>query len=181
MSITEHKRSHVSVVLVTLGAVLAVVGVVFGVTMTSRASAAQAAADAQAPVTSVVTKTMNVMVTETKSVPVTVKVTETKSVPVTVTAEPPAPPVPTGPAVTLSKSGTFVVGTDIKAGKWKSDGKIDGSRSSGYFAILKDPTGSTSDVDNILTNDNPEGQAFATLSDGQGLENNNLKWTWISD
>lgn len=181
MSITEPKKSRVSASLAILGALLAVVGIVFGITMTSKASAAQAAADAQAPVTSVVTKTMNVMVTETKSVPVTVKVTETMSVPVTVTAEPPAPPVPAGPAVTVSKSGIFVVGTDIKAGKWKSDGKVDKSRASGYFAILADPTGSTSDVDNILTNDNPEGQAFATLSDGQGLENNNLNWTWISD
>lgn len=178
MSITEPKKSRVSAGLVILGAVLAVVGIAFGVTMTSKASAAQAAADAQAPVTSVVTKTMNVMVTETKSVRFTVKVTETQSIPVTVTAQ---PPVPAGPAVTLSKSGIFVVGSDIKAGRWKSDGKVDKSRASGYFAILADPTASTSDVDNILTNDNPEGQAFATLSDGQGLENLNLNWTWISD
>ena len=42
-----------------------------------------------------------------------------------------------------------------------------------------DPTGSTSDVDNIITNDNPEGQAFATLEDGQGLENNNLHWVKV--
>jgi len=97
---------------------------------------------------------------------------------VTVTAEPPAPVV-TGPAEEITKSGIFVVCQDIKAGKWKTDGKISEARSSGYFAILADPTGSTSDVDNILTNDNPDGQAFATLEDGQGLESNNLHWTYM--
>jgi len=98
--------------------------------------------------------------------------------PVTVTAEPPAPVV-TGPAEEITKSGIFVAGTDIKAGKWKSDGKLSQARMGGYFAILADPTGSTSDVDNIITNDDPEGQAFATLDPGQGLENTNLHWVWI--
>lgn len=86
-----------------------------------------------------------------------------------------------GPADEVSKSGVYVVGEDIKAGKWKTDGKINEGSFAGYFAILADPTGSTSDIDNIVTNDNPEGQAFATLKDGQGLENNNLHWVWIGE
>src|SRR5664279_544696 len=100
---------------------------------------------------------------------------------VTVTAPPAATtaPVAAGPAAEITRSGVYVVGVDIQAGKWKSDGKIDRSRAPGYFAVLADPAGSTSDVNNILTNDNPEGQAFATLVDGQGFENNNLHWTLV--
>lgn len=134
----------------------------------SGSSTATAAAPTPAPIT----------VTEAPP-PVTMQAPEPAPVTVTVTEPPPAPVV-TGPAEEITKSGILVVGTDIKAGKWKTDGKIDPAKLSGYFAILADPTKPTSDVDNIITNDNPDGQAFATLEDGQGLENNNLHWVLVS-
>jgi hypothetical protein len=120
-----------------------------------------------------VTKTVTVTAPPKTVAGPTVTVTASPPAPVTVTVQPPAPVV-VGPAEKITKSGVYVVGKDIKAGKWKTDG-------GGYFAILADPTGSTSDTDNILTNDNPDGQAFATVQDGQGLETNRMTWTWIGE
>jgi hypothetical protein len=156
---------------------LVVAGVLIGTALIGFAagkggSGTATAAPAPAPITQTVTAPA-LTVTQPAPPPVTVT-----AAPVTVTVEPPAPVV-SGPAEEITKSGIFVVGTDIKAGKWRSDGKISEARSTGYFAILADPTGSTSDVDNILSNDNPDGQAFATLEDGQGLESNNLHWTYM--
>jgi hypothetical protein len=136
----------------------------------SGSTADAAAAPVTAPETVTFTKVVPTTVTKTVLAP--------PPAPVTVTVEPPKPVV-VGPAEEITKSGVYVVGTDIKAGKWKTDGKISAGSYVGYFAILADPTGSTSDVDNIITNDNPEGQAFATLEDGQGLENNNLHWVKV--
>jgi hypothetical protein len=42
--------------------------------------------------------------------------------------------------------------------------------------VLKDPAGSTSDVNNIVTNDNPNGQAFVTLKAGEGFSTQRLTW-----
>ncbi len=97
---------------------------------------------------------------------------------VTVTAPPTTPPPVAGPATKVSTDGVFVVGKDIAAGKWRTPGPAAGDPP-GYFAILKDPTGSTSDISNIVTNDNPTGQAFATLKDGQGLSTQRLTWEKI--
>lgn len=148
-----------------------VVTAVVGIAIGSASAGSKAPVQAAAPSPVTVTAAAPAPVTVTAAAPPTV----------TVTAPPPAPAAPaaTGSATEITKSGTYVVGVDIKAGKWKSDGKINKSLHVGYFAILADPTGSTSDVDNILTNDNPEGQAFATLEEGQGLENDNLHWTLI--
>jgi hypothetical protein len=157
---------------IIIGGVAAAVVLVAGIAAAANGSTKTeaVAAPASAPVT--------VTVTAPAPAPVTVTETAPPPAPVTVTEAPPAPVV-VGPAEEITKSGIYVVGQDIKAGKWKSDGKISEGKYSGYFAILADPTASTSDVDNIITNDNPEGQAFATLEDGQGLENNNLHWVYI--
>ena len=123
--------------------------------------------------------------------PVTVTVQAPPAAPVTVTAPPvtvttaaqapvvPAPSVETGPVDEITKSGTFIVGTDIQPGQYKTDGKISPSKSVGYFAVLNDPMGDKFDVDNIVTNDNPEGQAFVTLEAGQGLNTENLHWVRV--
>jgi ABC-type Fe3+-hydroxamate transport system substrate-binding protein len=153
------------------GAVLAVlviggIGAAAGKGSSSAAAPTEVTKTVTAPAAPPVTKTVTVT-----APPVTV--TAPAPPPVTVTVAPPAPVV-VGPAEKITKSGIYVVGKDIKAGKWRTDG-------GGYFAILADPTASTSDVDNILTNDNPDGQAFATLEDGQGLETNRMTWTWMGE
>ena len=100
------------------------------------------------------------------------KTVETPGPTTTVTAPAPVPPPPPGPATTISESGIYVVGVDIAAGKYKT------TEGGGYFAILKDPTAPTDDVANILTNDNPRGQAFVTLKAGQGFETTG-SMTWV--
>ena len=109
------------------------------------------------PTPSTVTQTVQVPgpeVTKTVPGPETTK---------TVEVAPPPPPAPAGPVTTVDKDGTFIVGKDIAPGKYKSTG-------GGYYAILKDPMGDVHDVNNIVTNGNPSGQAFVTLKAGQGFQ-----------
>jgi hypothetical protein len=92
-------------------------------------------------------------------------VTETKMVTITATAGPMGSAAeftptyaPTGPANTISSDGTFVVGTDIAPGTYKTAGP-----SSEPFCIwhrLKDLSGSD---DSTIDIGNEPGQAFVTI------------------
>jgi hypothetical protein len=106
-------------------------------------------------------------VTKTVEVPGPV---QTKTVEAPAPAAPAPAPAPAGPKTTISEDGTWIVGKDVAPGKYKSTG-------GGYYAILKDPMGDVHDVANIVTNGNPEGQAFVTLKAGQGfLTERNGAW-----
>lgn len=160
----QKSRKRRIAVIVAAFAVTLLAGVAIGGGGSSTAAAPTVAPD---PVRTTVTahQTVPQYLTQTVTAPPPAPVTETVTVA-------PAAPVVVGPAEEITRSGIYVAGSDIKAGKWKTTG-------GGYFAILADPTGSTSDTDNILTNDNPDGQAFATLEEGQGLETTGMHWTYI--
>jgi len=78
---------------------------------------------------------------------------------------PPAPeanPAPTpAPAATTYSDGTYLVGTDIPAGRYK------GTPSGGtaYWGINTDANG-----DNTIANNNTDGQFYVTVKNGQYLE-----------
>jgi hypothetical protein len=56
--------------------------------------------------------------------------------------------------------GTYLVGTDIRAGRYK--GSVDGG--SGYWQVSRDANG-----DNIVANDNPTGSFYVQVKNGQYL------------
>lgn len=65
------------------------------------------------------------------------------------------------PDVNTSKTGMFKVGVHIPSGEYKLDSKGD----NGYYCIY-----SSSRQDNIVSNDNFNGQTYVTVSDGQYLK-----------
>jgi hypothetical protein len=73
-------------------------------------------------------------------------------------------PAPAGPLTQFS-AGTFEVGTDIKAGKYKTTGPDkSGSWPSCYWARNKDSSGS---FESIIANDNIEGPGTVTVNAGE--------------
>lgn len=69
-------------------------------------------------------------------------------------------PITEDPAVETTQTGMFLVGKHIPAGEYKLDAGSD----SGYYCIY-----SSSRQDNIVSNDNFEGQRYVTVSAGQYL------------
>jgi hypothetical protein len=96
------------------------------------------------------------------SPPVTVTVTA-PAVTVTSTEAPPPPPAPVGPATSFG-DGTYLVGTDIAVGSYKTSGAREGSDSC-YWARLKDDSGN-----NIIANNLGPGSARVTVKKGEYLE-----------
>jgi len=74
-----------------------------------------------------------------------------------------AAPATTAPAAKTFSDGTYLVGTDMPAGRYK--GTVSGG--SGYWQISRDANGN-----NIIANDNPTGVFYVQVSNGQYL---NLK------
>lgn len=72
------------------------------------------------------------------------------------------PPTPSGP-VTSFGPGTYVVGTDIVAGTYKTAGSA--SDSPCYWARLRNTSG---ELSAIITNGNPEGPTTVTISKSDG-------------
>jgi hypothetical protein len=70
-------------------------------------------------------------------------------------------PTTTTEAVDTWNDGTYLVGTDIPAGLYKSTAE----GGSGYWQLSSDPNG-----DDIIANDNTEGQFYVKLTKGQYLE-----------
>jgi hypothetical protein len=79
-------------------------------------------------------------------------------------AQPPAPPAPAGP-LTQFGDGKYLVGTDVAAGSYKSNGPRPGGLGHCYWARHKDDTGS-----NIIANDLTEGPTRLTAKAGEYLE-----------
>jgi hypothetical protein len=74
----------------------------------------------------------------------------------------PAKPAPSGPATSID-GGTYVVGSDIEAGTYRTTGSASGLPC--YWARLKDTTGEFS---SIITNGSPTGQATVTIKSTDG-------------
>lgn len=88
---------------------------------------------------------------------------------VTVTAKPKAEPkADTGPSAELAE-GTYEVGKDVKAGRYKTTVPDDSMNC--YWARLKDDSG---DFDAIIANDNasPGARVSVTIKNGEFFENN---------
>lgn len=76
-----------------------------------------------------------------------------------VATEPATPPPP--PAPTTFSDGTYLVGTDLPAGRYKGSP----SGGDGYWQISKDANG-----DNIISNNNVSGSFYVQVKKGQYLE-----------
>ncbi|GAA1399230.1 hypothetical protein GCM10009639_38660 [Kitasatospora putterlickiae] len=86
-------------------------------------------------------------------------VTATVTAPPAVTT-PPAETAPAGPADTIDGSGTFLVGTDIRPGTYRTAGP--GGRSGGmcYWERARSADG---DLDSVIANENLMGQGVVTI------------------
>jgi hypothetical protein len=70
---------------------------------------------------------------------------------------------PPGPKTQVT-NGTFQVGTDIVAGRWKTDGPGSGSLGSCYWERERNDSG---DFSAIIANDNISGPTSITVSAGE--------------
>ncbi len=124
-------------------------------------------------------------------------VTETKTTIVTMTAAPPdsvsteppgrvfGPPnstvksssttAPTGPATTIAKDGTYVVGTDIAPGTYKTDGPVPDMNICIWYR-LSDLTGDR--MDSSIARGQEPGQAFVTIEPGDAAFYTNWCQPW---
>lgn len=110
--------------------------------------------------------------------PATTTSTPARTVRVTVTASahaPSAQPVKTAPPApaktqTVDGDGTYLVGTDIQPGRWKTNGG-----DFCYWARLKDDSG---DFDAIITNHAGAGQATVTIARTDGAFTTTGCGTW---
>ncbi|MDO5345290.1 MAG: peptidoglycan-binding domain-containing protein [Lachnospiraceae bacterium] len=83
-----------------------------------------------------------------------------------------AVPFEEGPEIDLSGTGMFKVGTHISAGEYK----IESTDGMGYYCIYPD-----SRQDDIVSNDNFEGQNYITVTDGQYLVLSRCKFTELPE
>ncbi|WP_158092241.1 MULTISPECIES: DUF732 domain-containing protein [Pseudonocardia] len=82
-------------------------------------------------------------------------------------------PVATGPATSVS-DGTYEVGADIEAGRYKTDGPIAGARAC-YQARLSDDSGDSS---SIIANDITDGPSSVTIGAGEFVKfSGGCTWT----
>lgn len=87
---------------------------------------------------------------------------------------PAAPVVPAGPASSFDE-GTFVVGTDITAGTYKTAGPADGGIGMCYWERLRDTSG---EFDAIIANGLQQGPATVTVSPSDGAFQTQGCSTW---
>lgn len=81
--------------------------------------------------------------------------------------------MPAGP-VTSASDGTYEVGVDLEAGRYKTTGPVPGARSC-YQARLSDDSGDSS---SILSNDLTDGPSSVTVADGEFIKfNGGCTWT----
>jgi hypothetical protein len=101
-------------------------------------------------------------------------VSASETIPDTVPKDTPTPtkPVAKKPAVkaapkvaTIPGDGTFVVGTEIQPGKYKTAGPSEDSFGMCYWARMKDTDG---DFEGIIANGNPAGQTTITIKKTDG-------------
>lgn len=92
------------------------------------------------------------------------------------TEKPSKTPAPTKEnASTIPGDGTFVVGTDIKAGTYKTAGPADSAIPNCYWARLKGTSGAFED---ILANGNTGGPATVTIRSGDAAFETSGCETW---
>lgn len=137
-------------------AVLFFIGVMIGTTGSGDSTTTVADSKAAPAPTATVTKTLAARPpAKAKPAPtVTVTATATKTVTKTKTVAPKA-------AATIPGEGTFVVGSDIKPGTYKTTGPSDSDLPNCYWARLDSTSG---DFDDIIANGNPGGQTTITIS-----------------
>jgi hypothetical protein len=121
------------------------------------------------PTATVTAKAADLRVANKPAPKVTVTVTATK----TVTAKPKKKPAPKG--ATIPGEGTFVVGSDIKAGTYKTAGAEESVIPNCYWARLKGTSGTFKD---IITNSNSDGPTTVTISSSDGAFKTSGCKTW---
>jgi hypothetical protein len=152
------------------------VGLLMGVGIGGAAlgnAATATAAPAPAPQT--------VTVTAPAAAPETVTVTAAAPAPVTVTREVPVPSAGTGSSAGSPdgvSDGVHQVGTDIPAGRYKTEGPSATSIIPNcYYARLKNDSG---EFDAIIANDNLQGPGSVTLKKGEFVEfSGGCTWTKV--
>lgn len=106
--------------------------------------------------------------------------TQAAEVPVTPAPTPPPapqptdPPKPAGPASSMDE-GTFVVGTDIVAGTYKTSGPNGDNPVGCYWERLKDTSGN---FESIIANDISKGPTTITISRSDGAFKTTACKTW---
>lgn len=76
----------------------------------------------------------------------------------------PAAPVETGPATTVS-DGTYEVGVDLAAGRYKTDGPTESSFAG--MCYLERSSDDSGELTSIIANDNIQGPSSLTVKDGE--------------
>jgi hypothetical protein len=106
---------------------------------------------------------------------VTVTATSYQFVPTTVTASPPAAPAPTGPRSTIAGTGTFLVGSDVIPGTYRSSGSA--SRDC-YWERLSGLGGTMGD---IIANGSSSGPLVVTIepTDKAFTSSHCTPWTMV--
>lgn len=86
-----------------------------------------------------------------------------------------APPTPAGPASTISRAGTYLVGSDIRPGTWRTTGAA-----GCYWARLSNLTG---EISGIIANGGSDGQEIVQVlpSDKAFQVTRCTSWTLIPD
>ncbi|MER5875426.1 hypothetical protein ABT119_05795 [Streptomyces sp. NPDC001910] len=142
-------------------------GVGIGSSDSESTQKANAASKPQPTVT--VTKTAEAAIGTTKKAEPQPTVTVTK----TKTAKPTKKPEPK--VATIPGEGTFVVGSDIKPGTYKTAGAEESVIPNCYWARLKGTSGTFKD---IIANSNSEGPTTVTISSSDGAFKTNGCKTW---
>lgn len=108
----------------------------------------------------------------TGAAPITVTSVDGTSAPAAAPA-PAAPAAPAGPKTEFG-DGTYLVGTDIAVGSYKSNGPREGSIPNCYWARMKDDSGA---LGSILANNSSQGATRLTVKKGEYLQIIGCDWT----
>ncbi|MGM7648370.1 hypothetical protein ACSVDM_25975 [Nocardia sp. JW2] len=97
-------------------------------------------------------------------------------VPTPVPPPPAPPPAPAAADTTITRDGTYLVGSDIRPGTWRSDG-------TGSFCYWERMSSLTGGIDSIIDNGLGEGQQLVTILDSDmAFETQGCgKWTLIGE
>ncbi|MER7704694.1 hypothetical protein ABTX81_17600 [Kitasatospora sp. NPDC097605] len=149
--------------------IVSTAGLLAGLTACSGGANPGTAAGAAPVPPPAVTQTVTVTATVTAPAPpappaptvtVTVTATATLTAPPPATTAPPAETAPAEPADTIAGSGTFLVGTDIRPGTYRTAGPNSSSVGMCYWERSRAADG---DLGSIIANENLMGQGVVTI------------------